>query len=151
MKPFTKLTFLGGAFAAALPLALAAADLAPAPSPDAPVPVTVPATDAATAAPSAKPDHSLRMMRRHIALHHLARRLGLTPDQLAQIKTIRGNTHTAMVAIRANPALTPDQRHEQIHTLRAASRQQMEALLTADQQAKLAKIRARLIERFGSL
>jgi Spy/CpxP family protein refolding chaperone len=72
----------------------------------------------------------------------VAGRLGLTAEQKAQLKTIRDQTAEAVKAIRANAALTADQKRAQAVAAWKTSREQMRALLASDQQAKLAQIKS---------
>jgi Spy/CpxP family protein refolding chaperone len=72
----------------------------------------------------------------------LAERLGLTAEQKAQFKTVRTQTATAVKAIRANAALTAEQKRTQVRVAVQASREQMRTLLTPDQQAKLARLQS---------
>jgi len=71
----------------------------------------------------------------------VAERLGLTVEQKTQLKTIRGQTAETVKAIRANDALTADQKRAQAVAAWKTSREQMSALLTPDQQAELAQIK----------
>lgn len=136
MNRITKISVLTAALAAALPFVCAADPVSPAPAPGANAP-------AAVGHPHERGFH------RQAAFHRMARRLHLTPAQIGQIKAIRGSTYHAIAAIRSNASLTPDQRHAQIHDLRAASRRQIAALLTPDQKARLARIHRRVEDRLG--
>ena len=71
----------------------------------------------------------------------IADRLRLTGDQRTKIKAAWRQTAEAAKAIRANAALTAEQQHEQIAALRKSTREQMRAMLTPEQQTKLAEIR----------
>jgi len=82
---------------------------------------------------------------REQAVHHakmaiIGQELGLKDDQKAKLKDLRSQSAEAIRTIRANPALTPEQKHEQIASMRKASRAQMQAMLTPDQQTRLAQI-----------
>lgn len=70
----------------------------------------------------------------------VAHRLGLSQDQRSQIKGIRAQTAGTINAIRANTALTPELKQAQIAAAAKASRDQWRALLTPDQQDRLAQI-----------
>ena len=102
---------------------------------------TAPATTTSPA--PAHPGRKALLMRRAMIRHHIAKKLGLTPDQIAQLKTTRANTHAAIKAIRANASLTPDQKKAQIRETVKTARTQMRAVLTPDQQAKLQQLRAK--------
>jgi Spy/CpxP family protein refolding chaperone len=90
-------------------------------------------------APEAVPDRDQQAFR-HERMAIVARRLGLTADQETKLKDLRAQTAAAVKAIQANSAFTPDQRQAQVRATRQASRDQMRAVLTADQQARFAEI-----------
>jgi Spy/CpxP family protein refolding chaperone len=72
----------------------------------------------------------------------IAQKLGLTSDQRAKLKAIRGETAEAVKAIQANSALTPEQKHAQVAAARHAGRAQMGTVLTDEQKGRLALIRS---------
>ena len=63
--------------------------------------------------------------------------LNLTDAQKAQIQTIMQSTREKVKAVREDSSLTPDAKKTQITALRKDSRQQINALLTPEQQQKL--------------
>jgi Spy/CpxP family protein refolding chaperone len=65
--------------------------------------------------------------------------LNLTPDQKAKMDVLRADLRTRVGTINSNAALTPEQKKEQIKSLRQANRTQVEAILTPDQLAQLKK------------
>jgi Spy/CpxP family protein refolding chaperone len=71
----------------------------------------------------------------------VAQRLGLTDAQQAKLKELHQQTAAAIQGVRANNALTAEQKQTQIKTLRDGAREQMRAMLTDDQRAKLAELR----------
>ena len=73
-------------------------------------------------------------------MHVIADKLGLSSDQRAKLKDIRKQTAATVQAVRANSALKPEQKHEQIVAVWKASRVQMKSVLTDAQQGKLARI-----------
>jgi Spy/CpxP family protein refolding chaperone len=77
---------------------------------------------------------------RHAKMEIIGQKLGLTDEQKAKLKTVRSQTKDATEAIRANPALTPEQKHAQVAAARKASHEQMKAMLTPDQQARMAEM-----------
>jgi len=130
MKTFTKITLLAAGFAAtvaALPV-LAAAD-------------TTTGNAASTAAPAGKHPGLRALLHRRAIRQQVAKRLGLSADQISQLKSTRASTATAIKAIRADTSLTPDQKKAKARETIQAARTQMRGVLTADQQAKLGKIR----------
>ncbi|MGA2444781.1 MAG: hypothetical protein ABSG50_05030 [Opitutaceae bacterium] len=96
--------------------------------------------ESAGVVPSARAQWPKALQRARMSI--VAERLGLTAEQKAQLKTIRAQTAEAVQAIRANAALTADQKRAQAVTAWKTSREQMRALLTPDQQAKLAQIKS---------
>jgi Spy/CpxP family protein refolding chaperone len=77
---------------------------------------------------------------RHAKMEIIGQKLGLTDAQKASLKTLRSQSADAIRAIRANPALAPEQMHAQVVAARNAAREQMRAILTPDQQARMAEI-----------
>lgn len=71
------------------------------------------------------------------------RKLGLTPDQQVQLKAVKAGEADKWAALRADTTLTPEQRHEAIKSLREGVKAQMAAILTPEQQQKLADMRAK--------
>lgn len=125
MKTLIKVTVvLAGILSAALP-ATRGADLASSPT-----------TPPPAQAPGRHGGLERLMFRRRVA-----RQLGLTTDQIAQLKGVRANAAASVKAIRADTSLTPDQRRERVRQTIDSAREQMRALLTPDQQAKLQEIR----------
>lgn len=142
MKPITRISLLAAALAAALPFAGAIETTAPS--------APAPAAAGHTARPHA---HArTRAVRREAAIRrHLARRLKLTTAQRSQLHSIRANAHRSAEAIRQNTSLSKDEKRAQVRSLRTASRQQMDALLTPAQKTRLTHLRARLNERLGGM
>ncbi len=64
------------------------------------------------------------------AAHRLGRQLGLTQEQVAQIKPILANRQQQMAGLRADTMLTPQDRRTRARGIRQESRTQIEALLT---------------------
>ena len=65
-----------------------------------------------------------------------AQKLNLTPDQQAEIKSIRENMKQQAQAIKNDSSLTADQKKAKFKELRQSTHEQMMAKLNPDQQAK---------------
>src|SRR6185369_4408325 len=72
--------------------------------------------------------------------------LNLTEDQRAKVQTLFQNEHSQIQALRSNTALTEEQKKQQMRELRKNDHQQLLAVLTPEQQAKLKQMRH---ERMG--
>jgi Spy/CpxP family protein refolding chaperone len=70
-----------------------------------------------------------------------AEKLNLTPEQKADLKSIRENSKQQAQAIKNDSSLTPDQKKAKFKELRKSSHEQMMAKLTPDQQAKFKEMR----------
>lgn len=70
-----------------------------------------------------------------------AKELNLTPDQQAELKTIRENMKQQAQAIKNDSSLTEDQKKAKFKELRKSTHEQMMAKLTPDQQAKFKEMR----------
>ena len=70
-----------------------------------------------------------------------AKELNLTPDQQAELKSIRENMKQQAQAIKNDSSLTADQKKAKFKELRESSHEQMMAKLTPDQQAKFKEMR----------
>lgn len=125
MKTLTRITLLvAGLAAAALP--------------------TVNAADATAPAPAARHPRLRAMLALRRAVRQRAlKKLGLSADQVTQLKADRAKTATAVKAIRVDSSLTPDQKKAKVRETLQAARTEMRSVLTPDQQAKLQQLRAR--------
>lgn len=94
----------------------------------------------AAPAPSAPSPHVRAQAMQHARMAVVSQRLGLTADQRAKMKAIHTQTAGAVKAIKANTALTPAQQQEQIAALRKSARDQAKAVLTPEQQGRMAEI-----------
>ena len=72
---------------------------------------------------------------------HLMKELGLTKDQLAQIKTIRNDIKPKVEAIKNDTTLSEADKKAKLKELRKATRTQIEAVLTPEQRDKLKQLR----------
>jgi periplasmic protein CpxP/Spy len=70
-----------------------------------------------------------------------AEKLNLTPEQKADLKSIRENEKQQAQAIKNDSSLTPDQKKAKVKELWKSSHEQMMAKLTPDQQAKFKEMR----------
>jgi Spy/CpxP family protein refolding chaperone len=71
----------------------------------------------------------------------LAQELNLTPEQKADLKSIRENERQQAKAINNDSSLTADQKKAKFKDLRKSSHEQMMAKLTPDQQKKFKEMR----------
>jgi Spy/CpxP family protein refolding chaperone len=69
-----------------------------------------------------------------------AKELNLTADQQAKVKQIMEQNHASMKAIRDDQSLTPEQRHQKMSALHESMKTQMDAILTPEQQQKMAQM-----------
>lgn len=74
-------------------------------------------------------------------LKRLTRMLNLTQDQQRQMLPILKNRRQRMKEIRKNTALSPQQRREQVRSLRMHTRQKMEAVMTDAQKKQFESMR----------
>ena len=70
-----------------------------------------------------------------------AEALNLTPEQKADLKSIRDNARQQAQAIRNDSTLTADQKKAKLKDLRKSSHQQMMSKLTPEQQQKFKEMR----------
>ncbi len=77
------------------------------------------------------------------ARRHPFQALNLTPDQQAKLKPIFQQQRQQVQAIRRDQNLTPREKQSKIRALRQDTQAQVNALLTPDQQQRLAGIQAR--------
>ena len=110
------------------------------------IPTTNAADPAAPVAGGKYPRLHALLVRKAIR-QHIAHRLGLSADQISQLKADRAKTGAAVKAIRADSSLSADQKKAKVRETLQAARTEMRGVLTADQQAKLEKIRAHLRAR----
>jgi protein CpxP len=87
-------------------------------------------TDQQTAAPAARQHNPAH------AAERMAKKLGLTSDQTAQLQPILAERSQQRLAIRNDQSLSPKDRHAQMTTLRQNTDAKIKALLTEDQKQK---------------
>lgn len=68
-------------------------------------------------------------------------KLGLTADQQSKLETIRAQQRGELEALKANPDLAPDARRSQAMEIMRNRGEQMKAVLSPEQQVKMAAIR----------
>ena len=130
MKIFTRVTLLAvGLAAAAVPLLTAG--------------------DADSARVAKHPRLRELLVRRHAARQHIAHRLGLSADQVTQLKGERAKIGTAIQGIRADTTLTREQKRAKLRETLQAARSEMRGVLNEQQQQQVHQMRERLRARFG--
>lgn len=72
----------------------------------------------------------------------MAKQLGLSKDQKTQLKPIRRTAKDQMKAVKADTTLSKTERKSRMKAIRADRNSKMNAVLTSEQQQKLATIRA---------
>lgn len=82
------------------------------------------------------------------ATNQLVKRLDLTEAQRTTIRSYFDEQATELRALRENTSLTPEQKREQMRTLRQQTQQKIRTALTADQQQRLEELRNQARERF---
>lgn len=78
-----------------------------------------------------------------------AAELGLSADQQSALQTLREQERAAYQALKADPALSPEQKRDQARVLRQQFSTQRSALLTDAQKAQLKEKRAERGHRDG--
>lgn len=96
------------------------------------VSVSLAQTPAPSPAPTESKDCAGKKHRKHDGGGRIAA-LNLTPDQKARFEPLRTDLRSKRDVIRSNAALTPEQKKEQLKSLREANRTQLEAILTPEQ------------------
>jgi periplasmic protein CpxP/Spy len=113
-----------------------------------------PATDGQQQAPPANgaqgPQSGPRGMNPERQLAMMQQQLSLTDDQTAQIRQILTDASGKMDALRANTALSQDDRRAQMMTLRQGMQAKIRAALTPDQQTKYDAMQASMRQRRGA-
>ena len=82
-------------------------------------------------------------------LEWLSQHLNLTEDQKKQLKPILAGEFKQMKAVGEDASLTQDQKREKMKQIHEASRPQVQAILTPDQQQKFAQMKEEAKERLG--
>jgi protein CpxP len=82
-------------------------------------------------------------------LRWLSQHLNLTEDQKKQLKPILAGEFKQMRAVGDDASLTQDQKREKMKRIHEASRPQVQAILTPEQQQKFAQMKEEAKERRG--
>ena len=95
-----------------------------------------------------KADHKAKADE-HFAKHldKMKSKLGLTDQQLVQMKAQRESTHLKLKAIKENEALTREQKRDQLMALRTAAKEQHKKILTPEQQQKMEELKKKHFEK----
>ncbi len=85
----------------------------------------------------------------HFAKHldKMKTQLGLTDQQLAQMKAQRESMHSKLKAIKENEALTREQKRDQLVALKTAVKEQHKKILTPEQQQKMEDMKKKHFEK----
>lgn len=76
--------------------------------------------------------------------------LNLSEDQRAKVQTILQGQHSQIQALRSNTSLTEEQKKQQARELRQANHQQLLAVLTPEQQAKMKQFNGQRMGRHAA-
>jgi Spy/CpxP family protein refolding chaperone len=102
-------------------------------------------TAPADTTPGAKfPRLRAMMIRRMAVAKRVAKKLGLSSDQIAQLKALRQQAAGNIKGLRTDSTLTKEQKKAKALAVLQNTRTQMRGVLTADQQARLDQMRQRL-------
>jgi len=82
-----------------------------------------------------------RMHNPHRAAMRMGRELNLAPDQTAKLEPILADRQQKVQAIRANTALTDDQRRAQMRTVMQGTRMQLANVLSPEQMKQWKEMR----------
>ena len=94
-----------------------------------------------------KADHSMGPMTPEDRLKMLTEKLDLTDDQQAKVKPILEDQATQMKALHDDSSLSPDDKHAKMKELHESSMEQMNAILTPDQQTKWKQMRQEMKDK----
>jgi len=71
----------------------------------------------------------------------LSKQLNLTADQTARLEPIHAERDQKFQALMQDTSLTPDQRHEQMHSIQQSTQQQLASVLSPDQLQQMKTMR----------
>ncbi len=94
------------------------------------------ATDPATQN-QAQPTPAPRMHDPHTMAVKLGRKLNLTADQTAKLEPILAERQQKLQAIKSNAALSPEEKHQQMHAIARTTHQELAGVLTPDQMQQM--------------
>ncbi len=130
MKSFTRTTLLAvGLATVALPLLTAG--------------------DAASPAAAKHPRLRALLVRRHAMRERIVHRLGLSADQVTQLRAEREKIRTQVQGIRGDSTLTPEQKRAKLRETLQTARAEMRGVLSEQQQQRVRQMRQHFRERFG--
>jgi hypothetical protein len=86
------------------------------------------------------------LMQRQAVRQHVAQKLGLNADQIAQLKAERTKTVASLKAVRADTTLAPDQKKAQARETLQSARTAMRGVLTPDQLAQWDAMKEKFIQ-----
>ena len=99
---------------------------------------------------SAPPHHRGEHMQEH-RIEMMTKRLGLTPDQVTQVKAIDQDGMSQMMALHQDTSLAPADKHSKMKAIHETETAKIRAVLTDDQKPKfdamLARERVRMENR----
>lgn len=95
--------------------------------------------------PDAGHHHGGAEMQEH-QLEHLTKALNLTPDQVAQVKTIQASSHQQMEALHGQSDSAAADRHEKMMSIHQTEQTSIRAVLTDEQKARFDAMQARMRE-----
>ncbi len=75
-----------------------------------------------------------------VNIRKMAQELNLSDAQKEQMKSIRQRSTSAIMAVRNDTSLSPEQKRAQLKTIRAQVKDSIDAVLTPEQQAKMQEI-----------
>lgn len=101
----------------------------------------------ATRAPRAGHPVMRALLKQRAVRQHIAKKLDLSADQIAQLKAKRASTAATLKGIRSDASLTPDQKKAKTRETLQAARNDLKSVLTAEQQAKVQQMRKNLRAR----
>jgi len=79
--------------------------------------------------------------RHGLSLERLTRKLGLTAQQQAQVKPILESARASKQSVRANTALSREEKRAQLRQSMTRTKERISAILTPEQKAKFAQTR----------
>jgi Spy/CpxP family protein refolding chaperone len=80
-------------------------------------------------------------------VERLTKALNLTPDQVAQIKTIQANTRQQMEALRADTSIAQSDKRAKMMSIHQTEQTSIKAVLTDDQKAEYEAMQAQMRQR----
>lgn len=75
--------------------------------------------------------------------------LGLTDEQVSELENIMADQKAKADAVRQNASLTPEQKREQMRSIREEGKEESKTILTEEQRQKMEQMRDRRMEGRG--